>query len=68
VIDALLAAVRRMAEMPEIGHPREDLADEPLRLRSVWCCLVVHRVTERIEIVRVLHASRDATRELRESP
>lgn len=64
VLAALLNAMRRLAEHPGLGHLREDLADEPLRFHPVWSYLVIYRESERIEIVRVLHAARDVAREL----
>ena len=65
VLAGLRDAMRRIAEMPGIGHPREDMADEPLRFLTVWSYLVVYRPTSPVEIVRVLHGSRDIVRALR---
>lgn len=59
VLQALESSLRRLAEHPGIGHQREDLASEPVRFYAVWSYLVVYRVTSRVEVVRVLHASRD---------
>ena len=67
VLDALHNAMRRLAEMPGLGHIREDLADEPLRFYAVWSYLVIFRATERVEVVRVIHATRDIAREFRDS-
>lgn len=65
VLAALADAMRRIAATPGIGHLREDLADEPLRFHSVWSYLVLYRLTDPVEIVRVLHGARDVARELR---
>ena len=53
-------AMRQLAEMPSVGHLREDLADEPLRFWSVYSYLIVYRPdTEPLQIIRVLHGARD---------
>jgi plasmid stabilization system protein ParE len=58
--DQLHAAMERLAEMPGIGHLRDDLAEEPLRLYLVHRLLIVYRPETRpLEVVRVLHGSRD---------
>jgi plasmid stabilization system protein ParE len=66
VLLSLRDAMRRVAAAPGLGHLREDLVDEPLRFYPVWSYLVIYKVTTRVEIVRVLHASRDVARELTE--
>jgi antitoxin ParD1/3/4/toxin ParE1/3/4 len=65
VILGLRDAMRRIAATPGIGHLREDLTDEPLRFHPVWSYLLVYRMTNPVEIVRVLHASRDVAKALR---
>ena len=42
VHDALEAAFRHLAEMPAIGHTREDLTDRPVKFWSVYSYLVVY--------------------------
>jgi antitoxin ParD1/3/4/toxin ParE1/3/4 len=60
VRDELLAAMRRLARMPGIGHLREDLSDEPVRFFSVYSYLIIYRPeTDPLQIVRVLHGARD---------
>ena len=70
--DAVLArlrdAMRRVASMPGVGHLRQDLADEPLRLLPVWSYLVIDRTTTPVEIVRVVHGARDVGKALRRRP
>lgn len=63
VRDEIFAACERLAQMPRMGHLREDLADEPLRLWSVYSYLIIYRPDARpLEIVRVLHGARDVQR------
>jgi plasmid stabilization system protein ParE len=65
VLDALRDAMRRIAATPRLGHLREDLADEPLRSFPVWSYLVIYRLTDPVEVVRIVHGARDVVRELR---
>jgi plasmid stabilization system protein ParE len=56
----LREAMRRLAEMPGIGHLRDDLADEALRFWSVHSYVIVYRPeTDPLQVLRVLHGSRD---------
>jgi toxin ParE1/3/4 len=60
VRDALHDAMTRLAVNPGIGHLREDLVTEPLRFWRVYSYLIIYRPqAQPLEIVRVLHASRD---------
>jgi plasmid stabilization system protein ParE len=56
----LREAMARLADLPQSGHLRRDLADEPLRFSQVYSFLIVYRPETRpLEVIRVLHASRD---------
>lgn len=60
VLSELRAAMRRLAEMPEMGHFREDLADELLRFWPVHSYLIIYRPDRNpLEVVRVLSGYRD---------
>lgn len=64
VFARLDAAIKKLARTPGIGHVREDLADRRHRFFLVYSYLIVYRSgTRPLEIIRVLHASRD-TRDL----
>jgi plasmid stabilization system protein ParE len=66
VIDTLFAAFERLAEMPGLGHAREDLTDQPLRFWTVGAYLVIYRAEQTpIEIVAVTRGGRDIPRLLR---
>ena len=59
VIDALVQRFELLAEFPEMGKERPELA-AALRSFPVGNYLVFYRITpEVIEVVRVLHAARD---------
>jgi plasmid stabilization system protein ParE len=67
VREALLDAMRQLAERPGIGHTRADLADEIVRFWPVFSYLVIYRPdVNPIQIVRVLHGKRDVRRLLEE--
>lgn len=68
VLDELRGAMLKLAEMPEMGHYRSDLADEPLRFWPVYSYLIIYRPEERpLQVVRVLHGARDIRKLLEES-
>ena len=47
VLVDLREAMRRLAQMPNLGHLRDDLADEPLRFWPVRSYLIVYRPDRR---------------------
>ena len=59
IIEELFSAFRKLAQMPGLGHLRRDLAKEPVRFWAVRSYLIIYRVENPIEIVRVLHGARD---------
>ncbi|MCP3960281.1 MAG: type II toxin-antitoxin system RelE/ParE family toxin [bacterium] len=61
-LDKLEKAIQLLAEMPAIGHIREDLTDKPVRFWPVGRYLIIYRGKQKpIEIVRVVSAYRDVT-------
>ncbi len=53
-------AMRKLAEMPGMGHLRTDVTGEALRFWRVYSYLVVYRPETRpLQIIRVLHGARD---------
>lgn len=69
VVAEIRKAMRHLAEMPGIGHIREDLADESLRFWPIYSYLIVYRPETRpLQIIRVLHGARDVRRILSSSP
>ena len=60
VIEDIRSAVEALADLPGMGHSRDDLADETLRAWPVHSYLIVYRADERpIQIVRVVSGFRD---------
>jgi antitoxin ParD1/3/4/toxin ParE1/3/4 len=67
VINEIRAAMRKLAEMPEMGHFRRDLATEPLRFWQVYSYLIIYRPEAKpLQVVRVLHGARDVRQILEE--
>jgi antitoxin ParD1/3/4/toxin ParE1/3/4 len=59
-LNDLEASIRTLARNPGIGHVREDLADRRHRFFPAGSYLIVYRFqTKPLQIVRILHASRD---------
>jgi plasmid stabilization system protein ParE len=60
VLDAVEKALRGLAKNPGKGHWREDLADRRHCFFLVYSYLIVYRPeTKPMQVIRVLHASRD---------
>ena len=60
VLDHLESTIGRLAKNPGIGHVREDLADRRHRFFSVGSYSIVYRAqTKPLQVIRILHASRD---------
>ncbi len=59
------AEVTKLAELPSLGHRRRDLTVHDLWFHTVRKnYLIVYRLAETLEIVRILHGARDAVQEL----
>jgi antitoxin ParD1/3/4/toxin ParE1/3/4 len=59
----LLAACRRLAQHPGIGHRRQDLTDKPVLFFPVYSFLIIYNpATQPLEIVCVLHGAQDVSR------
>lgn len=68
VLDALEEAFRRLAEMPEIGHLREDLTERPVKFWSVFSYLIVYDPASRpLTVLAVLHGARNVSKLLENS-
>jgi plasmid stabilization system protein ParE len=67
MLQRFLDAFRKLADQPGMGHLREDLTDEPFRFWSVGAYLIIYRPDiEPLEILRVVHGSREIARLLEE--
>lgn len=66
----ILHACAKLARQPGIGHRRNDLCDDnAVRFHTVrtWYLVVYECESRPLRVVRILHAARDAARELNES-
>ena len=53
----------RLAEMPGLGHERDDLADDVLRAWVVYSYLIIYRPdTTPLQIVRIISGYRDVAK------
>jgi len=60
VHDRLYEGFLRIAAQPGIGHVRDDLADESLRVWAVFSYLIIYRPeTKPVQILRVIHGACD---------
>jgi toxin ParE1/3/4 len=59
VVDDIFRAIEKLADMPGMGHGREDLADETLLAWPVHSYLVVYRDRRPLEVVHVVSGYRD---------
>jgi len=60
ITERLHEAFQKLAEMPHMGHRREDLADSRHRFWSVFSYVIVYRPdTQPMQIVAILHGARD---------
>jgi plasmid stabilization system protein ParE len=56
----LVDGFKMVGEYPGIGHVREDLADESVRVHAVFSFLVIYRSeTKPVQVLRVIHGARD---------
>lgn len=63
VLRELREGMRRVAEMPGIGHLREDLGGGAMRFYRIYKYLIIYRSERQpIGVVRILHGARDVAR------
>jgi plasmid stabilization system protein ParE len=68
VLREIRSAVQFLAANPGVGHLRDDLTDQSVKFWPVFSYLVIYNPTTRpLEILRVLHASRDVSAILEDS-
>lgn len=59
--EEILAACRRLAARPDVGHVRRDITDEPVlffNVRGVYLIVYLEEA-ELLKVVRILHGARD---------
>ncbi|HYW47665.1 MAG TPA: type II toxin-antitoxin system RelE/ParE family toxin [Bryobacteraceae bacterium] len=56
-----------LAKMPGMGHWRRDITDEPVKFFLVYSYLIVYRPEKKpLQVVAILHSSRDVAEILRD--
>ena len=71
IADRVEAVIRQkidlLARNPGSGHSRSDLTDEPVRFFPVYSYLIVYRPESKpLQVVAILHGSRDVEQILRD--
>jgi toxin ParE1/3/4 len=67
VESVIRAKIVDLAAMPDRGHWRRDLTDEPVKFFPVYSYLVVYRPkTSPLQVVAILHGRRDVAELLKE--
>lgn len=68
VLEEFDHAFHQLAEMPGMGHLREDLTSRDVLFWTVRSYLVIYRATVPLLVIAVLHGKRNVTKILRERP
>ena len=59
LLEEFYSMFRQLAEMPGMGHKREDLTDRKVLFRALHSYLIVYKNSQPLRIVRIIHAKRD---------
>ena len=63
VVDEIESAIRKLAEMPGMGHTRADVPDAQYRFWRVYSYIIVYRHARKtLHVVRIVHGARDLRR------
>jgi antitoxin ParD1/3/4/toxin ParE1/3/4 len=62
-------AMSKLAEMPGMGHKREDITGRSLLFWSVYSYVIIYRADRKpLEIVHIVHGARDLRTLLQDAP
>jgi plasmid stabilization system protein ParE len=59
LLEEFYRAFGQLAEMPGIGHKREDLTARPVLFWRLHSYLIVYKDSEPLRVVRIIHGKRD---------
>ncbi len=59
VLEEFYATFRRLAEMPGMGHKRQDLTHRDVLFWTLYSYLIVYKNSQPLRVVRIIHAKRD---------
>lgn len=60
VVVKIRQEVRKLAELPRLGHWRDDLPFDDLRAWRVYSFLIIYRIADdELQVVRIIHGSQD---------
>ena len=66
LLEEFYRAFDQLAEMPGIGHKRQDLTERIVLFWPVHSYLVIYRDSKPLRIIRVIHGKRDVKRLLKQ--
>jgi toxin ParE1/3/4 len=59
LLEEFYRTFRKLAEMPGMGHKREDLTHRDILFWALYSHLIIYRNSQPLRIVRIIHAKRD---------
>jgi toxin ParE1/3/4 len=63
VEQSIHASIEELAEKPNLGHFRDDVAPRIYRFHRVYSYLIIYKVEEdKLTVMRVIHGARDLPR------
>ena len=64
VVEEIESSIRKLAEMPGMGHGRADVRDPRYRFWKVYSYIIVYRHERKVlRVVRIVHGARDFRRQ-----
>lgn len=62
LLEEFFRTFRKHAEMPGMGHKREDLTHRDVLFWALYSYLIIYRSSPPLRVVRIIHAKRDVKR------
>jgi plasmid stabilization system protein ParE len=59
LIEDFYRTFQRLAEVPGMGHKREDLTGRDVLFWVLYSYLIIYRSSQPLRVVRIIHAKRD---------
>ena len=59
LLEEFYRTFRKLADVPGMGHKREDLTQRDVLFWALYSYLIVYRNSQPLRIVRIIHAKRD---------
>ena len=59
LLEEFYSAFQKIAEMPGIGHKRQDLTSRDVLFWTLHSYLIIYRNSKPLRVARIIHAKRD---------